>query len=760
MGIPCSGSTSRCGDPQVPASVRVIRRWLAVQALCAVPLGAQVAVTSPRPDLREPSYRVRATNQPIRLDARFSEPVWQAVDSIVDFRQREPVEGAPATERTVVKIIRGADLIYVAVRAYDTNTRGVRSSQLRRDADMSSDDNITVLIDSYRDRRGAFLFRTNPNGAMWDAQLVGLDNVNENWNGIWDVVTRRDSVSWSAEFAIPLRTLRFNQGNDIIGLNIRRVIRRKNEEDLWRSWGRAQGLDNLLHTGDITGFADIRRERPLELRPYVLARLIAPSYDSSGTRVAPSGNGGKAGLDAKLAVLPTMTADLTINTDFAQVEADQQVINLTRFPTFFPEKREFFLESSGVFDIGTPGRTQLFYSRRVGLDSTGAPVPILGGARVYGKAGPWGIGLLDVRTGGAEQANDVAIRVGHDLLDRSTIVAMLVDRSRSSARNERGAGVDLDFPLVVSGYNVEPHFWMMGTRTAAVPGTPLAWRISTDAPNDLFDSFVSLYSIDSGFNPTMGFVRRTGIWETTGHIDLQPRPRFWGIRQLDLTLLPSWDIITDRTHSLAHPSTWQTADFEWHAFAGDLQSGDHFEANVRRELDAPSEAFEIFRGTTIGARRYWWTTGDIQYQTSTGRPLSGEAIISSGQFYDGHSTTAELGAAFRGGGHVIVGATHSVTSARLSAGSFTAVQTAGRLEFTFNTRTGFLGFVQFNNESQRVDFNLRFHWIPMIGDDVYAVWNSGYTTDPSVPSRFPSRSVLSHPLNGAFILKAVHRIAR
>lgn len=395
MGVPCSGSTSRCGDRRAPASVRVIHRWLVVLALSPLRLGAQVAVATPRPDLGEPSYRVRATNQRVRLDARFSEPMWQTVDSIVDFRQREPLEGAPASERTVVKVIRDTDLLYVAVRAYESDMHGVRSTQLRRDADLSSDDNITVLVDSYRDRRGAFLFRTNPNGAMWDAQLTGLDNVNENWNGIWDVVTRRDSVSWSAEFAIPLRTLRFNPGNDIIGLNVRRVIRRKNEEHLWRSWGRAQGMDNLLNTGDIGGFGDIRGDRPLELRLYALARLVAPSYDSSGTRVAPSGNGGKAGLDAKLTVLPTMTADLTLNTDFAQVEADQQVINLTRFPTFFPEKREFFLESSGLFDIGTPGRTQLFYSRRVGLDSTGAPIPILGGARVYGKAGRWGIGLLD-----------------------------------------------------------------------------------------------------------------------------------------------------------------------------------------------------------------------------------------------------------------------------------------------------------------------------------------------------------------------------
>jgi hypothetical protein len=531
------------------------------------------------------------------------------------------------------------------------------------------------------------------------------------------------------------------------------MIRRKNEEDLWRSWGRAQGLDNLMNTGDVGGFGELRPDRPLELRPYALGQLVAPSYDSAGTPAAPSQITGKVGIDAKLALTPTLTSDLTVNTDFAQVEADQQVINLTRFPTFFPEKREFFLESSGVFDIGTPQRTQLFYSRRIGLDSTGAPVdPWRRSCLWEGRA--VGIRLLDVRTGGGENANDLVMRLGRDLLARSTIVGMLVDRTRPGMRSESGAGFDLDFPLVVSGRNLEPHFWLMGTRTSVSSGTPLAWRISTDAPNDLVDAFVSLYSIDSGFNPTMGFVRRTGIWETTGHIDFQPRPGRLGIRQLVLTPIPSWDIITDRSETLVRPSTWQTADFEWHVLGGLLQSGDQFELNVRRELDAPSEAFEIFRGTTVQPGRYWWTTADVQYATSTGRPLSVEAIVSAGQFYDGHSTTAELGATFRGGGHVIIGTTYTVTSARLAAGKFTAVEGTGRLEYTFTTRAGFLGFVQFNNESQRVDFNLRFHWIPRIGDDLFAVWNSGYTTDPTVPSRFPSRHVLSRPLNGAFILKA------
>jgi uncharacterized protein DUF5916/cellulose/xylan binding protein with CBM9 domain len=738
---------------------RFLWQWI---VLAAVAPGVQAQAGSERSTSRaDIPYRVRRVDEAIRLDARLAESVWRGADSIVDFRQREPLEGEPASERTVVKVVRAGDRLYIAVRAYDREMAAVRSSQLRRDADLSSDDNVTVLIDSYRDRRGAFLFRTNPNAAMWDAQLTGLDNVNENWNGIWDVVTRRDSASWIAEFAIPLRTLRFNPRNDVIGLNLRRFIRRKNEEDLWQSWGRAQGLDNLLYTADVAGFADVSASRPVELRPYVLGQAVAPSYNPTGSRLAAGTSAAKAGLDAKVGASPTMTADLTLRTDFAQVEADQQVINLTRFPTFFPEKREFFLESSGLFDIGTPERVQLFYSRRIGLDTSGVPVPILGGARLYGKQGPWSIGLLDARTGGGENANDVAVRVGHDLLERSTVAAMFVDRSLTGrATSERGAGVDIDFPLVVRGHNVEPHLWLMGTRTPGAPGTPLAWRISTDYPNVLFDNFVSLYRIDDGFAPTIGFVRRTGIWETTGHVDYMPRPGVLGIRRLDVTPVPSWDIIADRsTGDLSRSSTWQTADFEWHALGVDLQSGDNFELNVVRDMDAPAERFDIFRDVTVAPGRYWWTSGNVQYETSAGRPLSLSAVLSTGQFYDGHSSTAEIGGTFRGGGHAIVGASYAVTSARLSGGHFTATQLTGRLEYAFSTRMDFVGFAQYQNEERRADFNLRFHWIPKIGDDLYVVWNSGFTTDVDAPWRFPGASALSHPLNGALVMKAVHRLA-
>lgn len=696
----------------------------------------------------------------IDLDGQLNEGAWSTTDSITDFRQREPNEGAPATERTVVKLLRGPNAIYVGVRAYDRDVRGIRSTQLRRDADLTVDDNVTLIIDAFNDRRSGFVFRTNPNGAMWDAQLTGLDNTNENWNGIWNVVVSRDSLGWTAEFEIPFTTLRFRPGSSMIAFNVQRYIRRDNEEALWRSYGRTQGLKNLLYAGDVGGFGDVVRGHSVELRPYALSRLIEPPHDSAGGQTGTGFMGGKAGLDAKIALLPTVTGDFTLNTDFAQVEADRQIVNLTRFPTFFPEKREFFLESSGLFDFGTPGRSQLFYSRRIGLED-GVPVPILAGARIYGKVGPWALGVVDTRTGAGDQANDAVLRVKHDILARSYIGGELTQRSGPGVLGvERAAGIDMDFPLIVRRHNVEPSFWIAGSQTSGMRGTPIAWRYGTDYPNDLFDNFVSLYRIDSGFSPTLGFVRRTGIWETTGHVDYMPRPGVLGIRQLDLKVpLPSWDIIAHETGSITRSSDWQTASFEWRFLGGHLQSGDRFEINLQRFLDAPTDTFEIFRGVRVAPGRYWWTRGELQYETSSGRPVSVRSLVSWGPFYDGHNTEASLSGTLRGGGHVILGADVDRNDVHLAMGHFTAVQTSGRLEYSYSTRTDFLSFVQYNNEERRVDFNLRFHWIPTIGDDLYVVWNSGYTTDPSAPFRFPGRRAIERPLNGAFVIKVVHRIA-
>ena len=704
---------------------------------------------------------IRVANA-MQLDVHLSDPVWALADSITELRQREPDEGALSTERTVVKLARDQTALYVGIRAYDSDVHGLRATQLRRDADLEVDDYVMLLIDSFHDRRSGFAFRTNPNGAMWDAQFTGVDDVDDNWNGIWDVAVARDSSGWSAVFRIPFRTLRFRSGGDgVFGFNVQRFIRRKNEVALWRGWGRAEGIYRLIYEGELGGFADLRRGTDLEVKPYVLGRATATDHDALGNALRSGGATGKAGVDAKLAVSPTVTGDLTVNTDFAQVEVDEQVINLTRLPTFFPEKRDFFLESSSIFDFATPTRVQPFYSRRIGLGDSGQVVPMRAGGRVYGKVGPWTLGMLDVQTGKGDRANDLVVRVKHDLLDRSYIGAIGTQRIAEDGKGaERIAGLDVDLPLVVGGLNLEPSLWIMGSQTPGAKGFPLAWRYGTDFPNDLFDNFISLYRIDAGFTPTLGFVQRTGIWETTSHIDFMPRPHLLGIRQLDLLFpIPSWDIIANESGSIFRSRDWQTATFEWRPLGGDFQSGAHFEINIQRFFDAPADTFAIFPGATVPPGRYWWTRGELQYQMSTSHPLSLGSLLSWGHFYGGRNTELDLQGDWRGGGHVILGATLSRSRVTLPSGRFTATLVTGRIEYAFNTRASFLAFAQYNNEDQRVDFNLRFHWIPKIGDDLFVVWNSGYTTDPTVPHRFPSFHTLGRPLNGAIVVKAAHRFA-
>jgi hypothetical protein len=239
-----------------------------------------------------------------------------------------------------------------------------------------------------------------------------------------------------------------------------------------------------------------------------------------------------------------------------------------------------------------------------------------------------------------------------------------------------------------------------------------------------------------------------------------PRPHVLGIRQLDLLFpIPSWDIIANESGSIFRSRDWQTATFEWRPLGGDFQSGAHFEINIQRFFDAPADTFAIFRGATVPPGRYWWTRGELQYQMSSNHPLSLGSLLSWGDFYGGKNTELDLQADWRGGGHVILGATLSRSRVTLPSGRFTATLVTGRIEYAFNTRTSFLGFAQYENEDQRVDFNLRFHWIPRIGDDLFVVWNSGYTTDPAAPHRFPSFHTLGRPLNGALVVKAVHRFA-
>jgi hypothetical protein len=712
----------------------------------AIPRGAP-AQSPPDP---VPAARALAVPAPIRLDGLPDEPVWLLADSITDFRQREPDEGAPASERTVVRILAAPDGLYLAFWNYDSRPAQIRRAQLRRDADLEDDDHVSVLIDPLRDRRTGYVFAINANGALSDGEVVSHQELNRNWNGVWDARARVTSFGWTAELFIPWQNFRYPSGTTSIGFNVRRFHRARNEEVLWRAYRRQQGILYQLEEGTLEVPGPLPARGIVEGRPYVAAssRLATREVDSTGTYgVTGSGaSDAKLGFDGKLAVSSTLTLDLTANTDFAQVEADRQVVNLTRFPVFFPEKREFFLESSGIFNLGQAERTQLFHSRRIGLDSDGNVVPIRGGARLTGRMGRERIGFLALRTGGAEDAFDAVARIQHDVFDRGYVGAMGTLQEGAGAAGRRlGGGLDFTFPLLLKGQNIVPQGFIAVTRDG--DGRPLAtaWRLFLDYPNDWADNFLAISRIEPGFDPALGFVRQAGIRRVTGALEFFPRPRRWGVRKLVFKAI-EFDINQNLDGSL------NNASYEVVPLGAKFESGAEFELGLQHVDDVLTDSFEIFSGTNIAPGRYGWTRAALQVETSPAHPVVARVGLSTGRLYAGRSTDLEYELAARIEPHVILGLDGGWQQVRLATGSFTAQVHRLRLDYARSPRLGTTLFLQWDNEDDRLAVNARLHWVPMPGADAYLVWNTAW------PTALPGRGgiPLRQPLNGAVVGKFVY----
>jgi len=343
--------------------------------------------------------RVLHISEPIKIDGRLDEPAWSQAVAATDFRQREPNEGELASEKTEVRLLFDEKTLYVGIHAFDSEPSRINSRELVRDATFSNDDKVEIILDTYHDRRNAYRFAVNPLGTQQDALITdeGRD-VNLSWDAPWISAGRIDETGWIVEIAIPLTTLRFTEGVETWGLNFARIIRRKNEENLWTSWQRSFGLERISQAGELIGVEEIKRRRLLEVKPYASGgwREGVPSIGKPRFDV---GMQAKVGLEvAKIGITPSLTAEFTANPDFGQAEVDTQVVNLTRFSIFFPEKRDFFLENAGIFLFGRAGANQLFFTRRIGLTDDGAPVPIDYGAKITGKVGAYNIGFLQVQT--------------------------------------------------------------------------------------------------------------------------------------------------------------------------------------------------------------------------------------------------------------------------------------------------------------------------------------------------------------------------
>src|SRR5436190_795497 len=467
----------------------------------------ETATASPTPlpqDSTGPQrIHILRVTEPIKIDGKLDEPEWSSAEAATDFRQETPTEGAPASEKTEVRVLCDDKNLYLGIRAFDAEPARINARELVRDSLFATDDTIAIVLDTYHDRRNAFRFVVNPLGTQQDALITdeGRD-INLSWDGSWISAGRIDAKGYVVEIAIPLTTLRFKEGIEAWGLNVSRVIRRKNEENLWTSWQRSFGLERVSQAGDLDGVNEIRRRRLREIKPYASGewREGVPLIGRNGLDAGVRGN---IGIEvAKLGITPSLTAEFTVNPDFGQAEVDDQIVNLSRFSVFFPEKRDFFLENSGIFLFGRQGENQAFFTRRIGLTDRGQPVPIDYGVKVTGKIGPYNLGFLQVQTRklgedstglGIPRQQFSVLRVKRDILKRSYIGAIFVNRQGATAVGEsnynRVGGADAEFNLT-DHYKVKA-FWM-GSATPGVRSGAGSSRLESIFENDLY-RFITVY---------------------------------------------------------------------------------------------------------------------------------------------------------------------------------------------------------------------------------------------------------------------------
>lgn len=681
-------------------------------ALLALPLLLPLPAAAQRPE--EPLRALVATRE-VALDGRLDDPLWAEAPILESFTQREPDEGAPATERTEVRVVVTPRTIVVGIVCFDREPGRITARQYDRDGDFASDDWVNVAFDTYLDRRNASFFRVNPLGTQYDALVTNEGSKEEKeWDALWESKASIGPDGWRAEIAVPLSSLRYPDGASAFGFNVTRMLRRKQESSSWGAWKREAGPTRISMAGTLTGFR-LERRLPLVVKPYLLAaqehdvRRAGGGY-RSGFRL-------DAGLDAKVGVTPTLVLDATFRTDFAQVEADTQRVNLSRFPLFFPEKREFFLERIGFTRFGQPEMAELFYSRRIGLSPDGEPVPILGGARLTGNVGRTEVGVLAIRqqaSAGLPATDFYVARVRHPLGARSSFGAIVTDREGGPAGNEwsRAAGFDLD---VKPTENLGLTFFWATTRDERKKADTDAWRFSGNWDDGTWQLYASAKRYDEDFDPGIGFVGRAGILNLYGRGMRRFFPKARLVREWSLSA--EYDYFEDA----AGAPVMRRAEAGLAAEAPDASWLEaELVSNVWDRLDEP---FEIRPGIVVPAGGFWNRRHAVEAGSNRAATLSASAEIGWGSFYGGRRETWAGQLTYRPNAHLLVDLTEEYNDVRLPAGAFSASLLGLRGTWNFSRSVLLSAYAQANTDSDLTSVNARFRWMWRPGSDLFLVFN-------------------------------------
>ena len=706
--------------------------------LCAPAFGQVDAHSTERP-----SIRALVIDQPIVVDGRLDEPAWHQAEVGNGFRQREPREGAPASERTEFSIAYTPSTLYVALRAFDREPARIIAKEMERDAELASDDSFVLVFDTFLDGRNAFAFATNPNGARHDALITdeGRD-VNTEWDGVWTVRARRTADGWTAEMAIPFATLRFDPALDRWGLNVQRLIRRKSEEVNWAYLPRSalpvttSGVSHYAAyrvslAGSLTGLAGLRRSRSLDIKPY----LIGSASEEPPTRT--SANDLDGGLDIKWGPSKSVVLDLTYNTDFAEVEVDDLQVNLTRFSLFFPEKRDFFLENAGIFEFGPPQRVpwlpalmKAFFSRRIGLDG-GATVPMDLGARLTGRLGEWNFGVLGVGTGAADigdhgvpQTAFSVARVKRNIGERSSVGAIFTQRDPSAAGAENLYGFDLELKptqlLQLNGY------WSRSERPG-IDGDDASFGAGVGYQGSTLTTSVDFIESQQNFDPGVGFLLRENFRLFNPRFIWQPRIERGGIR--------SWYAEgAHRRFERSSDGRLESEETYVYPLGMVLKSNDFWEFGAVRTKEQLFAPFEIFPGVVIPPGLFEFDGWELLMLTDASRSVSLRSFNNWGKFYEGDWVSLRQTLGLRLSRLVRASTTWSHHDVDLPQGAFEINLWSQGVDLSFTPDLRLNMIAQYNDAAEDLGVNIRFHWIYRPGADIFLVYNENWTA-PSLKER-------------------------
>ncbi len=711
--------------------------------LLIVPVSLSAQPIPPTEPGGKPVIRALPVPEGYKVDGRLDEAIYGVVPGDIQFIQQEPFEGQPATERTEVWVLFDAKNLYFAFRMWDSHPERMIANEMRRDQsnDIFNNENMSIVLDTFHDRRSGYYLMTNMLGAMRDVQFQSEKQNNGEWNPVWNPKAQKFEHGWTLEVAVPFKSIRYPAGAEQTwGINFRRAVRWKNEITFITripAATAAGGIYRLQDEATLVGLKVPAAGKNLDIIPFATARtttdrVARPSYSN---RLA-----GDLGGDLKYGLTKGLTADFTYNTDFAQVEDDLQQVNLTRFGVFFPEKRTFFLEGQGIFDFGgqTGGGNNagagdiptMFFSRQIGL-ARGTPVPIIGGGRLTGKAGKYSLGVVNIQSEAADairepSTNFGVVRLRRDILQKSYVGVLATRRTPSSGRDNLMVGFDTNIAYGLTIINA----YYAKTNTPGLAGEDGSYMGQYDYNADRFGLNGQRLVVGRNFSPEMGFMRRRDFQTTSASVRFSPRPKRGGAR---FKPFRKFYYIGSADYTTNNEGRLQSRSFSG-AFNFDLNSGATFTSSVDREYEGLDQPFQIAAGVRIPVGGYGFTHAQASYQFPPNYKVRGALRADIGQFYNGTKQTMSYAGRIEMSKQFTIEPTLSLNWVNLPAGVFKTNLVQSRITYTFTPRMALGALVQFNSSARTLSSNVRFRWEYIPGSDLYVVYTEGRTT--ALPDRW------------------------